>query len=74
MNEPTNSVPSQPTGPSVMRVHHEAQDALAPGSRLGEFEILSVLGIGGFGIVYLAMDHALERQVAIKEYMPSTLA
>ncbi len=63
----------QPTGPTVMRVHQD-QDALPPGTRLGEFEILSVLGIGGFGIVYLAMDHALERQVAIKEYMPATLA
>jgi hypothetical protein len=49
-------------------------DALRPGTRLGEFEILRVLGVGGFGIVYLAMDHALERQVAIKEYMPATLA
>ncbi|WP_374320707.1 serine/threonine protein kinase [Aquabacterium sp.] len=49
-------------------------DTLPIGSRLGEFEILQVLGIGGFGIVYLAMDHALERQVAIKEYMPGALA
>jgi serine/threonine protein kinase len=42
--------------------------------RLGEFEIRRVLGIGGFGIVYLAFDHALEREVALKEYMPSSLA
>ena len=49
-------------------------DALAPGTRLGEFEIERVLGVGGFGIVYLAFDHALERRVALKEYMPSTLA
>jgi serine/threonine protein kinase len=33
-----------------------------------------VLGIGGFGIVYLAFDHALEREVAVKEYMPASLA
>jgi serine/threonine protein kinase len=49
-------------------------NALPPGTRLGEFELLSVLGVGGFGIVYLAFDHALEREVAIKEYMPATLA
>jgi serine/threonine protein kinase len=49
-------------------------DALRPGTRLAEFEILRVLGIGGFGIVYLARDHALERDVALKEYMPASLA
>jgi len=35
---------------------------------------LRVLGVGGFGIVYLAQDHALERNVALKEYMPGSLA
>jgi serine/threonine protein kinase len=50
------------------------RDALPPGTRLDEFEILRVVGVGGFGIVYLAMDHALQRQVAIKEYMPAALA
>jgi serine/threonine protein kinase len=49
-------------------------DALPSGARLGEFEIQRILGVGGFGVVYLALDHALQRQVAIKEYMPGTLA
>jgi serine/threonine protein kinase len=44
---------------------------LAAGTRLGEFEVGSVLGQGGFGIVYLAHDNLLERQVALKQYMPS---
>jgi len=48
--------------------------ALPVGTRLGEYELRSVIGVGGFGIVYLAFDHALEREVAIKEYMPATLA
>lgn len=43
-------------------------------TRLGEFEILSLVGAGGFGIVYLAYDHSLERKVALKEYMPASLA
>ncbi|HEX2541917.1 MAG TPA: protein kinase [Caldimonas sp.] len=49
-------------------------DALPPGTRFGEFEIIRVLGVGGFGIVYLAKDHSLERDVALKEYMPASLA
>ena len=54
------------------RLKHDS--AMAPGTRLGEFELLGLLGVGGFGIVYLAFDHALEREVAIKEYMPASLA
>jgi Protein kinase domain len=56
-------------GPAVTE-----HDALPPGTRFGEFEILRVLGVGGFGIVYLTQDHSLERQVALKEYMPAALA
>lgn len=49
-------------------------NALPAGTRFGELEILHTVGVGGFGIVYLARDHALEREVAIKEYMPGQLA
>ncbi|MDE2452380.1 MAG: serine/threonine protein kinase, partial [Burkholderiales bacterium] len=52
----------------------DAPTALPPGTRLFEFEITRILGAGGFGIVYLAFDHDLEREVAVKEYMPSALA
>lgn len=37
------------------------------------FRIDRVIGVGGFGVVYLAWDQALERHVAIKEYMPLSL-
>jgi len=63
-----------PPAASVPATEQDGHDALPAGTRLDEFEILRVLGVGGFGIVYLAMDHALERQVAIKEYMPGSLA
>lgn len=50
------------------------QNALPTGTRLGEFEITGLIGEGGFGIVYLAYDHSLQRHIALKEYMPSALA
>ena len=56
------------------RLQSDNPSALPPGTRLGEFEVLRLLGVGGFGIVYLAFDHALEREVAVKEYMPASLA
>jgi serine/threonine protein kinase len=51
-----------------------SENCLAIGTRLAEFEITSVIGEGGFGIVYLVFDHSLQRTVAIKEYMPAALA
>lgn len=47
---------------------------LPAGTRIHDYRIDRVLGEGGFGIVYLATDVALERQVAIKEYLPSSMA
>lgn len=63
--------PSSSTAPASGVSHI---DALPPGTRLAEFEILGLLGVGGFGMVYKAFDHSLHRAVAIKEYMPSALA
>jgi serine/threonine-protein kinase len=40
--------------------------ALAPGARLGAYEILSLIGQGGMGEVYRATDTKLRREVAIK--------
>ena len=40
--------------------------ALSPGSRLGPYEILALLGAGGMGEVYRARDSKLKRDVAIK--------
>jgi hypothetical protein len=48
--------------------------ALAPGTRILDYTIESVIGTGGFSIVYRALDNSLERQVAIKEYFPASLA
>ncbi len=66
---PDTSTPSVPKAPPVAHV-----DALPPGTRLAEFEVQGLLGVGGFGLVYRAYDTSLHRAVAIKEYMPAALA
>ncbi len=52
----------------------ETENCLPVGTHLADFEITGILGEGGFGIVYIAFDHSLQRTIAIKEYMPSSLA
>src|SRR5262245_39208803 len=49
--------------------------ALPEGTELvGDYRIKRVLGTGGFGITYLADEHALGRRVTIKEYFPAEFA
>ncbi|MBS0527656.1 MAG: serine/threonine protein kinase [Proteobacteria bacterium] len=43
-------------------------------TRLRSYEVIGVLGQGAFGVTYLARDATLNREVAIKEYLPSSLA
>ena len=66
-----HSTGSDRTSVATRRV---SSNALPVGTRLGEFEIIGVIGQGGFGIVYLARDHSLGRDVALKEYMPAAFA
>ena len=53
---------------------NEMRGTLPAGTRLRNYELLSVLGHGGFGITYYAKDTTLGREVAVKEYLPTTLA
>ncbi|MEQ1761254.1 MAG: protein kinase [Vicinamibacterales bacterium] len=47
--------------------------ALTPGTRLGPYEVLTQIGVGGMGEVYRATDTNLKRQVAIK-VLPASVA
>ena len=48
--------------------------ALTTGSRIGPYEIVAPLGVGGMGEVYRATDTKLKRQVAIKILAPPLAA
>lgn len=50
-----------------------AQEGTLIGARLGDYELRSLLGIGGMAEVYRARDRVLERDVAVK-VLPATLA
>ena len=48
-----------------------AADSLAPGAKLGSYDIVGPLGVGGMGEVYRARDRRLERSAAIKILPPA---
>ncbi|MGC1274532.1 MAG: serine/threonine-protein kinase [Planctomycetaceae bacterium] len=74
---PSEAIPSAgeslggwlPSRPGSLHAHPTASvDPLSiePGGRIGEFVIERTLGRGGFGVVYLARQLSLDRQVALK--------
>lgn len=58
------------TTPSAVPMHG-AEDAIQPGSRWGDFEVLDQIGEGGMGRVFRAHQISLDREVAIKVLLGS---
>jgi serine/threonine protein kinase/peptidoglycan hydrolase-like protein with peptidoglycan-binding domain len=52
----------------------DMRGVLPAGTSLRGYELVSILGQGAFGITYRARDLQLHRDVAIKEYLPTSLA
>lgn len=59
------------TGGRVREADYTPSISLPTGSRLGAYEVISALGVGGMGEVYRARDTRLNRDVAIKVLLPA---
>ncbi|MDX2205383.1 MAG: protein kinase [Hyphomicrobiaceae bacterium] len=51
----------------------EDDSVLPVGTRIDQYEIIGLLGRGGFGITYLVRDDALQKEFALKEFFPEDL-
>ena len=58
--------------PTTLSVMERALFPESPPAKVGKFEIVRQLGRGGMGVVYLAVDPALKREVAIKLHRRGT--
>src|SRR5882672_9448648 len=68
---------SCPTEGVVQEMTDDALDPSAGGDRpecFGPYRVEDRIGAGGMGVVYLALDEALQRQVALKTLLPALAA
>ncbi|MEK7830336.1 MAG: alpha/beta fold hydrolase [Acidobacteriota bacterium] len=65
--ERQNQTDGGDNSPKLASLHKStARSDVKPGMKLGRYEIISLIGAGGMGEVYLARDTQLERNVALK--------
>jgi len=61
----------QPDGEEAIPTASFGAGAVGPGGQVGPYKLLSVLGEGGYGIVYLAeRQRPVKRRVALKVIKP----
>jgi Tol biopolymer transport system component len=60
--------------PLLPQLLYNPQTMLSPGTRLGSYEVVSAIGVGGMGEVYKGRDTRLDRAVALKVLPPAYVA
>jgi serine/threonine protein kinase len=65
--------PAMAHAPGAARQSEAAGSELPPGTRLGKFTLIRVLGAGGMGVVYEAEQTLPRRRVALKVVRPGLL-
>ena len=72
-DDPDASFIEKPPASMAAAILADRQEQLMVGRRLGHYQIISRLGAGGMGEVYLAQDTKLDRKVAIKVQPPDSV-
>ena len=71
---PSVRLPTRGSPPAARAHADRTTTRCRPARVVGDFTIQGLVGEGGFGIVYRAFDNGMQREVALKEYMPNALA